>query len=728
MQLNELVEKNFRLTKNQKSALQKLGIETLNDILYHFPNRYEESQKIDKIKDLQESSGPEKISLYGKLSSIETGKTFRGKIAVARGTLKDDTGTLKLIWFSQPYIAKMFAVGDFVRVSGNYNSDKNSITNPQIEKINYEESFSRTGLFQNKDNQRKILPIYSESKGISSNWFNHATEKILSQINLDEINDPVPIKILEKYNLPSLKTSLIWIHHPQKISDSESARKRFAFEEIFYIQLARQMDREQNKNLKSFRIETKDDEIKKFMSSFGFEMTNAQKNAVTDILKDIKKEFPMSRLLEGDVGSGKTAVAAVAVYATIKNRPKNQDFGNLQVAYMAPTEILAKQHFENFINFFTGTGIKIGLITGSGCYKFPSKIIKTDIDGNKIQNYTKISRSQLLKWVENGEIPILIGTHSLIQKSVIFKNLGLVIIDEQHRFGTKQRQKLSRKEGFAPHLLSMTATPIPRTLALTIYGDLDLTLIDEMPKGRKSIITEIVSKNETARTEVYEKIRTEINEGRQAYIICPRIDEPDPEKAAAIYAKSVKTEANNLRKKIFPGFVIDELYSKMKPDEKEKVMKKFQSGEINILVSTSVVEVGVNVPNATIILIEGAERFGLAQLHQLRGRVLRSNHQAYCFVFNESNNQKSNDRLNALVNAKNGFELSEYDLKLRGSGELSGLKQWGVSDIGMEAIKNIKMVEAARKEASAIIKNDSELKNHAEIAIIVSKRKNIHFE
>jgi ATP-dependent DNA helicase RecG len=417
------------------------------------------------------------------------------------------------------------------------------------------------------------------------------------------------------------------------------------------------------------------------------------------ILEDMGKNFPMSRLLEGDVGSGKTAVAATASYVTIKQHPYGQSFGNLQMAYMAPTEILATQHFESFIEYFKHLPVSIGLITGSGCRKFPSK---TNPGG-----WTTISRAQLLKWVANGEIPVLIGTHALIQKTVKFKNLALCVIDEQHRFGTTQRRKLIRKDGIAPHLLSMTATPIPRTLALTIYGDLDLSLLDEMPAGRKQIITEIITPQK--RQETYEKIRRELENGRQLYVICPRIFEPDPEKEMALNVKSAVVEAKRLKKEIFQEYEIGVLHSQMSKEKKEKVMENFTQGKINILCATSVVEVGVNVPNATVIIIEGAERFGLAQLHQLRGRVIRSSYQAYCYIFAEARSEKTISRLKALKTAKNGFELSELDLALRGAGELGGTKQWGITDLGMKAIKNIKMVEAARTEAVRLIEEDPEL-------------------
>jgi ATP-dependent DNA helicase RecG len=449
-------------------------------------------------------------------------------------------------------------------------------------------------------------------------------------------------------------------------------------------------------------------------------MTEAQTRAVLEIKKDFESGHAMSRLLEGDVGSGKTAVAAASAYSVVASRAA--DSSPLQIAYMCPTEILATQHFESFIGYFAYLGIQVALLTGKECRKFPSKI--------NPKGWTDISRSQLLTWVANGEISIVIGTHALIQKTVKFKNLAYVIIDEQHRFGTKQRSELVRKEAAVkkgktfgdkkpagktplPHLLSMTATPIPRTLALTVYGDLDLTVLDQMPSGRKAIITEIVTP--TDRDATYEKVRAELKTGRQAYIICPRIDEPDPTKEAAVNAKSVKEEAKRLKAKVFKEYEIGILHSKMKPDEKEKVMAAFKAGKIHILCATSVVEVGVNVPNATVIIIEGGERFGLAQLHQLRGRVIRSNNQAYCYVFTGDGStthkpsEKTIERLKALTTAKNGFELAEYDLQFRGAGALTGGKQWGVSDIAMEALKNVKIVEAARAEARYIISTSHDI-------------------
>jgi ATP-dependent DNA helicase RecG len=472
----------------------------------------------------------------------------------------------------------------------------------------------------------------------------------------------------------------------------------------------------------AFKITKTKKDIKEFTDTFPFPLTGAQQRTIEIILKDLNIGHAMSRLLEGDVGSGKTAVAAALSYAVVTSPPpetkRRSEYESLQVAYMAPTEILAEQHFESFIENFSKYKLNIGLITGSGAKKFPSKVSK--------DKWTSISKPQLLKWVANGEIPILIGTHALIEKKVAFKNLAAIIIDEQHRFGVAQRQKLRKKHDVVPHLLSMTATPIPRTLALTLFGDLDLSLLDELPPGRKPVQTKVVLPHE--RKDIYEKVREELQAGRQAYVICPRIDEPDPDKEMAVIAKSVTEEARRLKEKIFPEFNIGILHGKMNPKAKEEMMLKLKNKEIDILVATSVVEVGVNVPNATVIIIEGADRFGLAQLHQLRGRVLRSSHQPYCYVFTESKSEATQKRLKSFVTAKNGFELAEHDLQQRGAGDLLGVKQWGVSDLAMEALKNLKMVEAARAEAQRLIEEDIDLKSYPLLRERILSKTKIHME
>ncbi len=704
----------FRILPRQLSALKRLGLETVRDLLYYFPRYYGDSAEIANIVDLKKG---ETAVVFGQISKLKTSRAFRKKIPMAEGFVEDATGKIKIVWFYQAYLAKMLAENSRVRVEGKVSERNGSLyfSNPKIETA--PDLFTKTAA-------HSLYPVYPETRGVTSNWLYHKVQTAFASRVLDPLVDPLPDEILKKYNLPDLRTSLIYIHAPKRLEHAEAARKRFAFEEIFFIQLERQKFRHEFKERAAFVIDKKPEDVETFISRFPFKATAAQRRAIETVLLDFRRGHPMSRLLEGDVGSGKTAVAATAVYAVTTSRPLNEfglpaQSGTLQSAYMAPTEILAQQHFDSFIKYFSHLPINIALITGSGCKKFPSKI---NPDGA-----TDISRAQLLKWVASGEISVLIGTHALIQKSVKFKHLAFVIVDEQHRFGTAQRQKLVTKNELTPHLLSMTATPIPRTLALTLYGDLDLSLIDEMPEGRKKIITEVVAPDK--RLQAYEKVREELKAGRQLYVICPRIDEPDPTKELAVLAKSVKEEAKRLKKEVFGEYEIGILHSKMKPAEKEKIMLEFKNKKLDILVATSVVEVGVNVENASLIIIEGAERFGLAQLHQLRGRVIRSNHQAYCFVFTESRGDKARERLKALVSAKNGFELAEYDLKQRGAGELAGMRQWGISDVGMEAIKNLKMVEAARAEATRLVELDPGLNKFPLLKErLDSSERKIHFE
>src|SRR3989344_3071200 len=453
MQLLSPLRDIFRLNETQKRALSRANLETIVDLLFYFPSRYSNPSEIKQIRDVKIG---ENVTLSGKISKLRTRKAWKRKIPMGEGYLEDLSGKIKIIWFNQAYLAKMTQEGQTVQLTGKITGGGNGVylANPELEK-NVEQS-----IWNSSANNQLGYPLYPEKRGLTSRWIYHSIKKILVNNLVKEIKDYLPKEMLKKYNLPSLKTALIWIHSPQNKNDALSARKRFAFEEVFFIQLKRQHDRLEYKKNKSFAIDSVEKDIKNFISRFDFELTKSQQKAIDYILNDIKKSHPMSRLLEGDVGSGKTAVAASISYAVIRNHPLKQDFGNLQVAYMAPTEVLANQLYESFIQYFKHLNINIGLITSSGCKKFPSKV--------KPGGWTNIPRAQLLKWVANGEIPILIGTHSLIQKTVKFKNLALVIIDEQHRFGTAQRRKLARKDGVAPHLLSMTATPIPRTLALTI--------------------------------------------------------------------------------------------------------------------------------------------------------------------------------------------------------------------------------------------------------------------
>jgi len=704
MKLTDELTLHFKIDQVHRKALEKLRLVTISDLLYHLPVRYENISDVQSIGSL---SAGQDVIVYGQLSGLKSRRAWTSKRPIGEGYVEDGSAKMKIMWFNQPYIAKMYQDGTYVKLVGKVAGSENKLylSNPEVELLDSLPIDRHDSIFKNTDQSDDTLyPVYRETKGVTSKWFYHTVLKCFERGILDSLRDPIPAEISKKYNLPELKTALQWIHTPKKTNHAASARKRFAFEEVFYIQIQKALERAAVSAAESYNIQTSEKHLTAFTERFTFSLTSAQQNAIKTILSDFSNNQAMSRLLEGDVGSGKTAVAATTAYAVATSRPpegsnKKIEFGNLQVAYMAPTEILAKQHFESFIEYFHHLPIQIGLITGTGCMKFPSKSDPT--------KPTKISKKQLMDWVKNGEIPILIGTHALIYKSVAFKHLAYVIIDEQHRFGTQQRKKLAKKDDRIPHLLSMTATPIPRTLALTIYGDLDITLLDEMPAGRKTIITKIVGPAQTK--EMYAHVEQELQSGRQAYVICPRIDEPDEVSDTAIEMKSVTAEAKRLKKDVFPHWRIEALHGKMTPAEKDRIMREFSDHKIDILVATSVVEVGVNVPNATNIIIEGAERFGLAQLHQLRGRVIRGTHQSYCFAVTESKSAKTKDRLKALATAKNGFELAEYDLQFRGSGELYGGKQSGLTDLGMEAIRNLKLVEAARTEAQHLVASHAEV-------------------
>lgn len=714
------IEKHFtRLRTEQKRALAKLRIKTIRDLLYHFPARYESSGPTGTVSGIAPGAD---VTLYGTIRKPDVRKTWKSRRPIAEAYLEDASGKIKLMWFSQPYIAKSLHDGMVVKVSGRVagTGAKVYLANPEIDRTPITPNDAHDTLFAvGAENPSEAYPIYPESMGISSLWFLHAIKKILESGVHETLVDPIPTEIIERYHLPALPIALVWMHRPRRAADAAAAKKRFAFEEVFALQVALQRRRRNALAMRALPIVVDRTALADFVASFPFPPTSAQTRTIDVIVSDFEQDRPMMRLLEGDVGSGKTAVAAATSYLVATSLPPGRIAGALQVAYLCPTEILAKQHFSTFISFFRDHPIPIGLITGSECRVFPSRV--------RYEESAKLSKTTFRKRVADGLIPIVIGTHALIEKSLVFKHLAYAIIDEQHRFGTAHRQKLVTKDSTVPHLLSMTATPIPRTLALTIYGDLDLSLLDEMPKGRKQVITEILGPKQ--RETAYERVRTELAIGHQAYVICPRIDEPDPAKELALQAKSVKAEAARLKKEIFPGASIDILHSKMSLAEKEDAMGKYESGDTDILVATSVVEVGVNVPNATVILIEGAERFGLAQLHQLRGRVIRSTHQSYCFVLPESSGSSTRDRLSALVKAKNGFELAEYDLALRGAGELAGGKQWGVSDIAMEALKNLKLVEAARAEAIALVAHDPDLASYPSLASRVREAdKEMHLE
>jgi len=698
--------KHFKLDVKHAGALRRLGIITLRDLLYHFPARYEQAGSEGSVGNLVPGT---KVTLIGKLSGLKAKKLWKSRRPATEGWFEDSSGKVKVMWFNQPYIKSYVKEDVVVKITGTVGgkADRPYISNPEIERSSFDESAQNLFAKQETDPDAPALfPVYPETQGVTSRWFYHALQRVFSAGVHKELADPIPEDIRAKYKLPDLASALVWLHVPEKLPHTEAARKRFAFEEIFVMQTARALERAENDSLPSFPVPDAPERTEKFLSALTVTPTGAQKRAIAEILADFEKNHPMARLLEGDVGSGKTLVAAATAYAVVTSRPPERKSGTLQVAYMAPTEILAQQHFDSFIEYFRHLPINIALVTGSGCKKFPSKVSR--------DKATDISRSQLLKWIGNGEIAMLVGTHALIQKKVEFQHLAYAIVDEQHRFGTRQRRALAHKDDAAPHFLSMTATPIPRTLALTIYGDLDISVLDELPPGRAKVTTEVLQPKE--RSRAYEKMREELEKGRQAYVICPRINEPDPAKMNAVQARSAKAEAERLQKEVFPDFEVGLLHGAMRPGEKEDVMKDFMENKIQILVATSVVEVGVNVPNATVILIEGAERFGMAQLHQLRGRVMRSSHPPFCFLLAEHKGEMSTKRLRAMEKSDDGFKLAEADLETRGAGDLYGRRQWGVSDIGMDALKNPRLIQAAREEAQRIVSADRSLSKHPALA------------
>ncbi len=734
-----------------QKKLKKLGIKTVRDILYHFPHRYEDFSNIvpiskvkfhpvrkseKKIKGqsrlLKFSNGVnETVCVQGKILEIKNEKTWKKRMFLTQAVIQDNTGAIKIVWFNQPYLTKTLKQDDSIYLAGKValGDDGAYLSNPAYEKItNYKlqtDDLIHTG---------RIIPVYPETEGLSSRWLRYIVKPLLVELST-QIPEILPKEIIQKNNLLLLKQAIWQIHFPDSMDLAKKAQKRFSFEELFLIELAVISAKMRLNKEQSTAIPMDVKLMKKFVKSLPFKLTDAQRKSAWQILKDLEKPCPMNRLLEGDVGSGKTIVALMAALETIK--------AGYQVALMAPTEILAKQHFQGVSALLKDFNINIGLLTGKED-KFVSRKLKQEV--------IEISRRKLLEKTKNSELDILIGTHALIQGKVKFGNLALVILDEQHRFGVDQRARLCQSQAIqtnknknisllrtvatvrrsVPHLLSMTATPIPRTLALTIYGDLDLSLIDELPKGRKKIITKIVAP--ANRQKAYNFVKKEIKKTRQIFVICPRIEsQKDKENidTASSWAnvKSVEDEYEKLSKEIFPDAKVEMLHGKMTPKEKEKIMKNFKNKKTDILVSTSVIEVGIDVPNATVMFIEGADRFGLAQLHQFRGRVGRSKYQSYCLLFTDSPAVKTRQRLRALITSEDGFKLAEKDLEIRGAGDFFGARQWGISDLVMDSLKDIGLVEKTRNAAQKILEQDPELKNYPLLQERLQKfQEKIHLE
>lgn len=646
MHLSQPVSQANAGLKRFAKKLEKLNIRTVLDLINHLPSRYEDYSIISPIGSLQEG---EVVTVKGQIIEAKNDYTRRFK-TVQKVIIADDSGSLHLTWFNQPYIIKNLPLNTLISVSGRIEKFSGHLTmiSPDFEIVSKDSELVHTG---------KIIPIYPVTQGLSSKWLRRQIFTILPEIQ-HELQEYLPANIINSYNLIPLQKALHTIHFPESIEAAVKAKERLAFEELLLLQMA-SLERKRLWNLESDGIlfQSFDEKLEHFQSQLPFTLTPSQKIAIKDILTDVTNGKPMNRLVQGDVGSGKTIIAAVSLYLTYLN--------GYQGALMAPTEILATQHYLTLTKLLEPLGVKIRLATSS------SK--KSD-----------------------EEFDIVVGTHALVGKKVSFDSLGLVVIDEQQRFGVEQRGIL-REKGTNPHLLTMTATPIPRTVALTIYGDLSLTYLSDMPKGRKQIKTWLVP--DEKRLGAYGWIRREIQENdSQVFIICPFIEES--ENMTTI--KAATKEFDRLRTEIFPDLSLGLLHGKMKASEKDQVLSDFKNRQYDILVATPVVEVGIDIPNATVIVIEGAERFGLSQLHQLRGRVGRGDKQSYCLLFTESKTESAITRLKAMETMKSGAELAEYDLTLRGPGEIYGLKQSGVRLLKIAKFTDTELIEKAKKAANNI--------------------------
>ena len=657
------------------NLLNKLGIYTAKDLLYYFPKRHIDYSSRTYIKDLKDQ---EASTVIGTIKSISAYNT-KNNLGIINLTVADETGHIKISFFyakANRYMLEryksQFIRGSSIIISGKAKIDKYTGTYT-IDKPEYQ---ILTGEFEGEKNLNlaRIVPVYQLIDGLNIKTLRRAIFNAIEQFDTS-IQNLIPTETMLRQNLINRNEAIRYIHFPKDEETFEKARLTLVFEEFFMLQLKLALLREENsKRIKSIPLKIqKNGIVRQFIDNLPFELTKAQDKAIKEILKDVSSELPMQRLLQGDVGSGKTVVACAMLLSAVEN--------GYQGVLMAPTEILAQQHFNNFVKWLTPLGISTGLFTGTNTTKVRKKL-ETDL--------------------KNGQLNIAIGTHALIQDNIEFNKLGAIVIDEQHRFGVKQRSALMTK-GQNPQVLTMTATPIPRTLALTTQGDLDFTVIDEMPKNRKPIKTYLIKP--TQRKDAYKLIYSEIKNGHQCYIVYPLIDESE-----TLSAKAATIEAERLKQDVFPDLNIGLLHGKLSNTEKDEVMEKFKNKEFDILVSTTVVEVGVDVPNSTVMMIENAERFGLSQLHQLRGRVGRSELQSYCLLVPANNNQTTIDRLKIMEQTNNGFIISEKDLELRGPGEFLGTRQSGMVNFALaDIIKDTKILEQARKEAFTLVE---ELENN----------------
>lgn len=660
MDLNSSVTELPLVGPAYSKRLKRLEISTIDDLLHHVPRRYLD---FSKTVDITDTVIDDIVTVSGEVTSIKNQYTKYGKkLQIAE--LTDKSGSIMAIWFNQPYLVQSFSVGTKVSLAGKvgWYARKKAFVSPEYEIITGSKKSVHTG---------RLIPLYPETAGVSSKWLRGRVAFAYPRVE-KKLTEYLPASTIKNYNFLKYNKSISAVHFPDNSESAENGKVRLSFNELLFYQLQSLLrKRGWQKTNVLYKLGVDKKIIDKFINSLPFELTKSQKRSVVEIINDLERDYPMNRLLEGDVGSGKTVVAAAAALVSFTN--------GYQTAIMAPTQILAEQHFTTLREVFKKFKIRISLIT--------STKKKADI----------------------GKADIFVGTHALIHKVSKLDQVALVIIDEQHRFGVEQRAHLVKGTGKnkkSPHVLTMTATPIPRTVALTAYGDLDLSTLDEMPKGRKKITTWIVPQKK--RNGAYGWIKEQINsDAIQVFVICPLIEESQKETMQQV--KAATAEFDKLSK-IFENYKLGLLHSKLKQKEKDGVMKKFRSGKINILVSTPVVEVGVDIPNATIMLIEAADRFGLAQLHQLRGRVGRGKVKSYCLLFTESRGQKVTTRLKAMAKTTSGFELAELDLRLRGPGEIFGVKQSGFPELKIASWQDINLIKSARKVAQDAINDENKYK------------------
>jgi ATP-dependent DNA helicase RecG len=664
MELNSPLEKVKGVGPAVGAKFAQLGLRTVQDLLFYFPRRYDDYSQIQTIKALQ----PGTVTIKAQIKEAK-GRYVRRGMHITEAVASDDSGSVRLVWFNQPYRATQTKHDSYYYITGvfEFSHQRLAIMNPSMELVSdFPVSTAR------------IVPVYRETKGLKSAQIRKVLKSIIPMV--DDLPESLPLWVIKEQKLVGRAQALHQVHFPDDQSDLDEARERLGFEEVFELTLAALLNKSEILNEESLKIPFKEALAKQFVGHLPFILTDAQKRAVWQMYLDMQKSHPMNRLLEGDVGSGKTVVATMVALMAMEQ--------GFQVAFMAPTELLARQHAETIHKLLEPLGYadQVGLLVGG---------------------LKPAQKTQAQKHIADGTIRLMVGTQALIQEKVDMHKLGLLVIDEQHRFGVEQRKELQKKAGHMPHVLNMTATPIPRSLALTLYGEMDVTVIDAKPANRLPIETELCSPH--SRKQLYEKIKQQLDDGRQMFVVCPLITD-----STMLQARSVEQVYKEFSEKDFKKYRVGLLHGKMKADDKNAVMEQFVNHELDILVATTVIEVGVDVPNATVMLIEGAERFGLAQVHQLRGRVGRSHHQGYCYLM-LSDAKAPSKRLRALANTNDGFALAELDLELRGPGAIYGTFQHGALDLRIAKLTDVKLISRARQTAQQVIDKGENLLEYPEL-------------